>query len=96
MKFEQGRMNINLNGALPKGPKHIMRAAKDPVCIPTEPVIVQLAERCLCKLGLGVNCYTLTNMYGVTEDVPYGASVAEWTMIAEDLLEQAINEDNTP
>jgi hypothetical protein len=30
-----------------------------------------LAKRCLCILGLGVNCYTLTNVYGVVADVPY-------------------------
>lgn len=102
MKFDQGRMaldkagfSFDLNASQSRGPSHIVRAARDPVSIPTEPAIVALAKRCLCVLGLGVNCYTLTNVYGVAADVPYGASTEEWRIIAEDLLKQAMEEDDT-
>lgn len=93
MGFEKPGFSFDLNGASSKGPTHVVRAARDPVSIPTEPAIVELAKRCLCILGLGSNCYTLTNVYGVTAEVPYGASVQEWTKIATGLLEAAIAED---
>ncbi len=102
MKFDQGRMaiakpgfNIDLNGGGSRGPSYVVRAARDPISIPTEPGIVALAKRCLCVLGLGVQCYTLTNVYGVTESVPYDATLGDWTRIAEDLLAQAMKEDDT-
>jgi hypothetical protein len=100
MRFEQGRMALNksgfsfdLNGGASKGPSHVVRAARDPVSIPTEPSIVALAQRCLCVLGLGSNCFTLTNVYGVIREVPYGASYEDWKKIAEELLAESMEED---
>ncbi len=100
MRFDIGRnhphfnLNGGVNGYSPNDYKRVVRAAKDPVAIPTDPIIVGIAERCLCHLGLGEDCFTLTNVYGVVREIPYGASVAEWTKIAEELLALAIEEDS--
>ena len=70
--------------------KTVVRAAKDPVLVPTEPAIVELAKNCLCILGLGKDCYTLTSVYGVVREVPYDASFEDWTIIAERMLREAM------
>ena len=95
MRFDVGRNHpqFNLNATPPGGYKTIVRAAKDPVSVPTDPVIVAIAEKNLCHLGLGEDCFTLANVYGVKRDVPYSASVEEWTRVAEELLLLAMEED---
>lgn len=99
MRFDVGRnhpqfnLNGGINGQGSEDYKRVVRAAKDPVSVPTDPAIVELAERCLCHLGLGEDCFTLTNVYGVVRDVPYGASIQDWTKIAEELLELAMEEN---
>jgi hypothetical protein len=96
MRFDsgsRGHPQFNLDSGMPRGPKHIVLAAKDPVAIPTEPAIVEIAAKNLCVLGLGVQCFTLTNVYGIEVDVPYGATVAEWEAAARKLLEMAMAED---
>lgn len=70
---------------------HVTRAAKDPVCVPTDPIIVGIAEKALCHLGLGTNCFTLTNVYGVEVEISYGASVEQWQNAANQLLERAMD-----
>lgn len=70
---------------------HVTRAAKDPVQIPTDPTIVAIAEKALCHLGLGPNCFTLTNVYGIEVEIPYGASVEQWQNAANKLLERAMD-----
>lgn len=70
----------------------VIRAAKDPVQIPTDPVIVEIAAKALCHLGLGVNCFTLTNVYGIEVEVSYGASIEQWQNAANTLLEMAMVE----
>lgn len=99
MKFEIGRnhaqfdLNGGINGSREDDYKRVVRAARDPVQVPTDPVIVEIATTNLCLLGLGVQCFTLTNVYGVERDVPYGASVEEWQRIAAELLQLAMDED---
>jgi hypothetical protein len=70
----------------------VIRAAKDPVTIPTDPMIVEIATNALCHLGLGHNCFTLTSVYGIEAEVPYGATVDEWQRIATRLLKGAMDE----
>lgn len=70
----------------------VVGAAKDPVAIPTDPAIVDIAVKALCHLGLGINCFTLTNVYGIEIEIPYGASVEQWQNAANQLLERAMNE----
>jgi hypothetical protein len=70
---------------------HVTRAARDPVAIPTDPTIVGIAEKALCHLGLGTNCFTLTNVYGIETEVPYGASVEQWQAAADKLLKGAMD-----
>lgn len=99
MKFDIGRnhaqfnLNGGLNGSREDDYKRVVRAARDPVSVPTDPVIVAIATANLCRLGLGPNCFTLTNVYGVESEVPYGASLEDWKRIAADLLQQAMEED---
>ena len=101
MKFDSGRnhKDFDLDGfklrsfPLKNGQGHVVRAARDPVQVPTDLVIVSIAELHLGRLGLGVQCFTLTNVYGVERDVPYGASVEEWQRIAAELLQLAMDED---
>jgi hypothetical protein len=76
-----------------RGGFRVVRAAKDPVAVPTDPSIVAIAEKALCHLGLGVNCFTLTNVYGVEVEIPYGASVEQWQNAANALLEMAITHE---
>lgn len=70
----------------------IVNSAKDPVQVPTDPVIVEIAKKALCHLGLGTNCFTLTNVYGIEVEIPYGASVEQWQNAANTLLERAMDE----
>lgn len=69
------------------------RTARDAIAIPTDPVIVEIAERNLCHLDLAPGCFTLTNVYGIKEQVPYGASVEDWERIASGLLQLAMEEN---
>jgi hypothetical protein len=80
-----------LNNASRHGRTDIIRAARDPVQVPTEPDIVRIIENSLCVCTLGHNCYVLTNVYGVELTVPYGASLIQWQNAANQLLEQAMN-----
>ena len=68
----------------------IVQSARDPVGVPTDPTIVAIAEKALCHLGLGINCFTLTNVYGIEVEVPYNASVEQWQNAANQLLEMAM------
>jgi hypothetical protein len=98
MRFDsgtRGHPQFNLDSAMPRGRTDVVRAAKDPVAIPTEPAIVAVAEKALCRLGLGFQCFTLTNVYGIEVDVPYGSTVVEWQNAANQLLEMAMKEDAT-
>lgn len=70
---------------------HVTRAARDPVAVPTDPTIVAIAEKALCHLGLGTNCFTLTNVYGIEMEVSYGASVEQWQAAADKLLQGAMD-----
>jgi hypothetical protein len=69
----------------------VIAAARDPVAIPTDPTIVAIAEKALCHLGLGTNCFTLTNVYGIEMEIPYGASVEQWQAAADKLLKGAMD-----
>jgi hypothetical protein len=69
----------------------VVSAAKDPVAIPTDPIIVEIAKKALCHLSLGTNCFTLTNVYGIEVEVPYGASVEQWQAAADKLLKGAMD-----
>jgi len=96
MKFDGGRNHayFNLNATPPGGYKTVVRAARDPVQVPTDPVIVDIATRNLCHLGLGEDCFTLTNVYGIEAQVPYGANIEDWERIAAGLLKQAMDEND--
>ncbi len=101
MRGDNGRAPIlkpgfdfKLDNARPRGPTFIIRPARDAISIPEEPAVVEIAKKNLCKLGLGENCYTLTNVYGVKAFVPYNASLNEWRRIAEDLLAKAMAYEN--
>ena len=75
--------------------KIIVHAAKDPVQVPSEPWVVELAARCLCVLGKGHDCFTLTNVYGDVRTVPFDASREDWVTIAESLLKNAMETTNS-
>lgn len=72
----------------------VIRAAKDPVQVPTDPVIVDIAKRALCHLGLGTNCFTLTNVYGLEVEVPYSATVEHWEAAAQKFLKTTMENEN--
>ena len=101
MQFTGGRkhpnpqfdLNGGLNGAGENDYKRVVRAARDAVQVPTEPAIAYIAEKALCKISLGVNCFILTNVYGAEAPVPYGASLEDWQRIATSLLNKAMNEE---
>lgn len=99
MRFDIGRnhpqfdLNGGNNGSREDDYKRVVRAARDPVAVPTDPVIVEIATRNLCHLGLGVQCFTLTNVYGKERDVPYNATIQDWERIAGELLTLAMAEN---
>jgi len=95
VRFDNGRghAHFNLDATPPSGYKTVIRAAKDPISVPTDPAIVELATRNLCHLGLGEDCFTLTNVYGIEAKVPYGATAAEWEQAAAKLLSGAMSEE---
>lgn len=99
MRFDLGRnhatfdLDGGVNGFREDDRKRVVRAAKDPVSIPTDPVIVEIAAKNLCHLGLGEQCFTLTNVYGVVREIPYGAPVEFWEKTALELLKAAMDED---
>jgi hypothetical protein len=72
----------------------VVSAAKDPVGIPTDPAIVEIARQALCHLGLGTNCFTLTNVYGMEIEVPYGATVEQWRALANKFLKTTMENEN--
>lgn len=95
MRSEDRPFHQTVGEAFAESIKHgvrVIRAAKDPVCVPTDPVIVAIAAKALCHLGLGVNCFTLTNVYGIEIGIPYGATVEQWQSAADRLLERAMAE----
>lgn len=102
MKFNEGRgqginktgFHFDLDGGRERGAAYIVRTGKDPVRLPESPEIVGLLKRCLCTVKLGYNCYVVTNVYGDERDVPYGATIADWTTTCEDLLRIAMERDN--
>lgn len=93
MRFDGGRNHehFNLDGGLPRGPTHIVYAAKDPVQVPTQPEIVEGAEKALCTIKVGVNEYVVTNVYGHMKAVPFGAPIESWDAVFSDLLKQAMD-----
>lgn len=97
MRFDNGRghPNFNLDASPPGGYKTVIRAARDPIAVPSDPVIVDIATRNLCHLGLDQEngCFSLTNVYGITVGVPYGATVQEWEAAAAKLLAGAMSEE---
>lgn len=92
MRFDGGRGHpqFDLSGAVSQGPKTVVRAAKDPVSPPTEPVIVSILESTLCQCKVGDNCFVVWNPYHEERDVPYDATVAEWNQICTELLASAL------
>lgn len=60
--------------------------------MPTDPDITSIAEKALCLITLGVNCYVLTNVYGDVAEVPYGALIPDWERIAYGLLDKALKD----
>jgi hypothetical protein len=76
----------------PNDPRNRIIAARDPIAIPTEPWVVAVAEKALCVISLGHNCYVLTNVYGDEATVPYEALQPEWERIAYGLLAKALRE----
>lgn len=101
MRFDVGRnhpqfdLNGGNNGNGADDYKRVVRAARDPISVPTDPVIVELATKSLCHLGLDqeAGCFTLTSMYGIVEHIAYGASLAEWEAAAARLLKGAMSEE---
>lgn len=96
MRFDVGRQHatFDLNGHQPAGGyKTVVRAARDPISIPTDPTIVALATKHLCHLGLDqeAGCFTLTSVYGIVAQVPYGATLDEWETAAKILLKGAMS-----
>lgn len=82
---------FNLDTGMPRGPTHVVRAAKDPVTVPgADPLIEDLLRRTLCRAQLGVNCYEVIGMNDRTMEIGYGASLDEWTRICGKLLAESL------
>lgn len=71
---------------------NVVNAAKDPVVIPTEPAIVELAKRCCLHMALGADCFVLFDVNGNEREVSYNATLDEWTEIAERMLVKALED----
>jgi hypothetical protein len=68
----------------------VVRAAKDPVAPPQDPVYVEVIERNLCRVSLGEDCYVVTGLAGGQRIVRYGAPLSEWETACADLLKEAM------
>jgi hypothetical protein len=98
MRFDLGHGNalskagfsFELDKASVKMPNGMVMAARDPVMPPSDPELVKAAEAALCVMGLGVNCFLVTNVYGVVREVPYGAPLSVWHQTFAELLKQAM------
>jgi hypothetical protein len=93
VKFPEGHAHdsFNLDSGLPRGPTHLVRAARDPVQPPgADPQIAALLEKCLCRASLGADYYEVTSVMGVTRQIPYSASFQEWSRVCQELLIQAV------
>lgn len=90
VQLQKDGFDFNLDGHTKRGGFSV-RAARDPVAIPTDPVIVEIAKKALCHLGLGTNCFTLTNVYGIEVEIPYNSSVEQWQAAADKLLKGAMD-----
>ena len=71
----------------------IVKAAKDPVQPPQDPVYTNILQRCLCRCTIGADCYIVEGMTGDIRTVPYGATVEQWTEVCEELLELAVSSE---
>lgn len=70
----------------------MVRAARDPVQVPTEPAIVDLLTKFLCVCTLGEDCYIVTGAGGGQRIVPYGAQLRSWEVATAELFLEAMNE----
>jgi hypothetical protein len=103
MRFDGGRgqalqkvgFSFDLDKASYKGPKNIALAARDPVMPPQDPTILAMAEKALCVVGLGVNCYVVKNVYEMEMNVEYGAPLEVWQAVFDQLLKQAMEYEPT-
>jgi len=86
----------DLNGGQPRGPKVIIRGAKDPVTFPTDPGLLKTMTDNMCLGQTGEDCYILKNVYDDTRKVRYGASVEEWNIACKELLDIALEKSLTP
>lgn len=91
--LEKDGFDFNLDNARPMGPQHIIRAAKDPIArVPTDPLIVALLERTLCRAKID-DANELWEITGVNDDqgrLALGAPMFMWTELCEKLLQQAM------
>lgn len=92
MRFSgsRGHGKFDLDGGLPKGPAQIIKSSIEPVRPPTEPSIVAVIERCLCKVEVGADGWVVKGMTGDTEFVSYNDPIAKWTEVCERLLAKAM------
>ena len=98
MRFDGGRLHpkFDLNGGHSHGPTVVVRAARDPVQPPTDPVIVAILDKNLCTCDVFGGGWRIRNQFGDTYMIDYGASVAEWTSACEGLLRMALERDYDP
>lgn len=87
----RGHPKFNLDGGLPRGPATILKAAVDPVKVPTEPSIVAVIQRCLCKVEMGEDCWVVKGMTGDVETVSYNDPITRWVEVCERLLKKALD-----
>lgn len=88
----RGHSKFNLDGGMPRGPSTIIKASIEPVKPPTDPTLVAVIERCLCKVKMGEDGWIVTGMSGAEEFISYNDPATKWSEVCERLLEKAMTE----
>lgn len=64
----------------------------DAVAPPQDPEIVEIIERCLCRVSIGEDCYVVTGVTGFQGVVQYGARRADWERVCGEALAAAMKD----
>lgn len=81
---------FDIGGGMPRGPSHVVRAARDAVRPPEDPEILALLKRTLCRAQLGVNCFEIVSVDDAITEIGYGATFEQWKKTCERILAESI------